>query len=85
MCGEGDCSAMAYFKYKRRVIHYELILLYTLGFRPIEVIKRFGYRKSTAYKFNAIFRDSQKKLRKMLISDFSVSPQEEKKVNNHDV
>lgn len=63
-------------------IHYELILLYAIGFKPKEVIKDFGYSRGTAYRFHRIFRLARKRAIERIRDNYSVSPEREYKVND---
>ena len=63
-------------------IHYELIILYQIGFSPSELIKRFGYSRGSAYRFYRIYRDARKRACELIISGNSVSPRGKHRVNN---
>ena len=63
-------------------IHYELILLYSLGFKPKEVCKYFGYSRGSAYRFYSIYRKARKVAQETLLRGHSVSPSERNKVND---
>jgi len=54
------------------VTHYELILLYALGFRPNDAIRECGYSRTTAYRFYRIYRDAGKQLTRMLRTQPSI-------------
>ena len=64
------------------MIHYELFFFYIAGFRPKDVITRFGYSRGTAYRFYRIFRVARKTAKEIIEGKFSVSPEREKKLNN---
>jgi len=55
------------------MIHYELIILYQLGFKPVEVIKRFGYQRAIAYRFYRIYCLARQRAKDVVCGDFSVS------------
>lgn len=43
------------------VIHYELILLFALGFSPSDLINEFGFSRRAVYCFHRIYRDAGQK------------------------
>lgn len=63
------------------LIHYELILMYAVGFHPKDVIREFGYSRSSAYRFHRIYRDARKEARNRLSRRISVSPDRETRAN----
>lgn len=65
-------------------IHYELMLIYHIGFNPSYVIKRFGISRGSAYRFHRIYREARKRSLEMLRSTDSVSPGRERKTKNLD-
>jgi len=65
-------------------IHYELILLYQLGFRPTDVIRAFGYSRGTAYRFYRIYRIAGERARNIVTRRNSVSPTRENKAKHLD-
>lgn len=65
------------------VRHYEILLLYSAGLRPKDVI-RLGFSRSSAYRWHSIYRRAGKRLRNHIQSRNSVSPACEKKANRLD-
>jgi len=61
------------------VIHYELILLYALGCSPGDVVRDFGYGRSTAYRFYRIYRLAGKQLTDRLRDQHSMPSSETKR------
>lgn len=64
------------------MIHYELFILFSLGFAPKEVIRIFGYSRGTAYRFYRIYRIAGKRARDLIEHRNSVSPRREHKTKN---
>lgn len=64
------------------MIHYELILLFALGFAPKDVIRGFGYSRGSAYRFYRIYRDARKRAVSRLTCGNSVSPAERSRATN---
>ena len=63
-------------------IHYELIILYQIGYSPREVIALFGYARGTAYRFHKIYREARKRAKDIIRDRNSVSPEGKHRVNN---
>jgi len=66
------------------MVNYELILLYNIGFRPSEVIKFFGYKHGSAYRFWNIYRNARTYLKNDIRHRISVTSAEQKKENTLD-
>jgi hypothetical protein len=66
------------------VIHYELIILYGLGFKPKDAIKHWGYSRSCAYRFYRIYRIAEERARNAITHRNSVSPTREAKAKHLD-
>jgi len=65
-------------------IHYELILLYAIGFSPKDVIRYYGYSRGSAYRFHRIYRDARKRAATIITHRNSVSPGRERKAKHLD-
>lgn len=63
-------------------VHYELILLYSMGIRPKEAINIYGYSRGSAYRFYRIYRQARKRAIEIISHRNSVSPAERSRVNN---
>jgi len=66
------------------VIHYELILLYSCGLTPKDLIRNFGYSRGTAYRFHRIYRLARKRAASVILLRNSVSPGRERKAKHLD-
>lgn len=66
-------------------IHYELILLYVIGYSPKEVIRDYGYSRGAAYRFYRIYREAIQTLKKRNFRNRTDSPSEKYRLNNPDV
>jgi len=66
------------------VIHYELILLYAIGFTPKDIIRTFGYSRGTAYRFHRIYRLARKRATAVITHRNSGSPERERKAKHLD-
>lgn len=61
----------------KRKIRYELMFFFLAGFRPKDLINKYGVARGTAYRWNAIYRHARKKFREMIEVNESVSPAQE--------
>lgn len=64
------------------MIHYELILIYAVGFSPSDAIRQFGYSRGSAYRFYRIYRDARKRAVSRLTCRNSISPDRTHKATN---
>lgn len=63
-------------------IHYELIILYTIGITPKIAVSELGYSRGTAYRFHRIYREARKRALCVILDRNSVSPRGKHRVNN---
>ena len=73
MCGLCGCVGMS----EAMKRHYELLLLYASGVKPVDVIHIYGVSRSTAYRWHLLYQEARKELRRMIQTAFSVSPRKE--------
>jgi len=59
-------------------VHYELFFFYMAGFKPKDMINKYGYSRSSAYRFYHIFRLARKEAHDIIIQAKSVSLGREK-------
>jgi len=69
---------------ERGMIHYELMLLYSIGLKPKDCISRFGFSRGSAYRFYRIYRLARKRAESIILDRSSVSPGRESKAKNLD-
>ena len=65
----------------RKLIHYELLFFYLLGFSPRELTK-MGYSRGSVYRFHRIYREAGKRARERLLCGNSVSPEGKHRAND---
>jgi len=58
-------------------VHYELFFFYMAGFKPKDMINKYGYSRSSAYRFYHIFRLARIKAKGVIEGTVSVSPERE--------
>ena len=68
----------------KSMVHYELMFFYMAGFKPKDMIKRYGYSRACAYRFYKIYRLARIKAKNIIEGTVSVSPEREKKLNSLD-
>jgi len=66
------------------VIHYELWFLYSLGYRPKDVIRLFKIARGTAYRHHRLYREAGNMARTLIEDRISTSPSRKKRLNNLD-
>ena len=66
------------------MIRYELFFLFGIGYRPVDVIRKFGISKSSAYRNYHNYREARIRAQKIINLRISVSPADENKPNTLD-
>lgn len=62
-------------------VNYELLLLYGIGLRPKDVIRQYGFSRSSAYRFHRIYREARKRLIERIMCNDCVPLAKERRVN----